>query len=144
KLERGTWGCGGACAEDGKRVDDGTVMRRDATGDHVRFCGANDRDYEIFSRLAEGSQIQVREFTDEMPHLCLQGPLSRQMLQPLANQDLSNASFPYYRFREDVVIAGVPIFMTRLGYTAELGYDLWVERDRALVLRVAVVSRLEP
>ena len=28
-------------------------------------------------------------------------------------------------------IAGVPVFMTRLGYTAELGYELWVDRDRA-------------
>src|SRR5206468_8831612 len=72
------------------------------------------------------------------------GPLSRQMLQPLANQDLSNASFPYYRFREDVEIAGIPIFMTRLGYTAELGYELWVERERALELWDALVSALEP
>jgi len=84
KLEPGQIGYGALCAEDGKMVDDCTVMRRDAAGDHVRFCGANDRDYEIFSRFAEGTQIQVRELTDEMPHLCLQGPLSRQMLQPLA------------------------------------------------------------
>src|SRR5438874_987418 len=144
KLEPGQIGYGALCAEDGKMVDDCTVMRRDAAGDHVRFCGANDRDYEIFSRLAEATKIQVREFTDEMPHLCLQGPLSRQMLQPLANQDLSNASFPYYRFREDVEIAGIPIFMTRLGYTAELGYELWVDRDRALDLWDALVQATEP
>src|SRR2546428_8185231 len=144
KLEPGQIGYGALCAEDGKMVDDCTVMRRDADGDHVRFCGANDRDYEIFSRLAEGTQIQVREFTDEMPHLCLQGPLSRQMLQPLANQDLSNASFPYYRFREDVEIAGIPIFMTRLGYTAELGYELWVDRGRALELWDVLVETTEP
>jgi glycine cleavage system T protein len=144
KLEPGQIGYGALCAEDGKMVDDCTVMRRDGAGAHVRFCGANDRDYEIFSRFAEGTQIQVREFTDEMPHLCLQGPLSRQMLQPLANQDLSNASFPYYRFREDVEIAGIPIFMTRLGYTAELGYELWVDRDRALELWDALVEATEP
>jgi aminomethyltransferase len=144
KLEPGQIGYGALCAEDGKMVDDCTVMRRDAAGDHVRFCGANDRDYEIFSRFAEGTEIKVREFTDEMPHLCLQGPLSRQMLQPLANQDLSNASFPYYRFREDVEIAGIPIFMTRLGYTAELGYELWVDRDRALELWDALVEATEP
>jgi glycine cleavage system T protein len=144
KLEPGQIAYGALCAEDGKMVDDCTVMRRDAAGEHVRFCGANDRDYEIFSRLAEGTQIRVREFTDEMPHLCLQGPLSREMLQPLANQDLSNAAFPYYRFREDVEVAGIPIFMTRLGYTAELGYELWVERDRALALWDALVQATEP
>jgi glycine cleavage system aminomethyltransferase T len=33
--------------------------------------------------------------------------------------------------------------MTRLGYTAELGYELWVERDRALDLWDALVAALE-
>src|SRR5213080_1064717 len=144
KLEPGQIAYGALCAEDGKMVDDCTVLRSDAAGEHVRFCGDNDRDSEIFSRLAEGTQIRVRELTDDMPHLCLQGPLSRQMLQPLANQDLSNASFPYYRFREDVEIAGIPIFMTRLGYTAELGYELWVDRGRALELWDALVKATEP
>src|ERR1700694_5109425 len=69
-----------------------------------------------------------------MPPVCRQGPRSRELLQTLANQDLSNAAFPYYTFREDVVIGGIPVFMTRLGYTAELGYELWVDRDRALDL----------
>src|SRR5437763_4908943 len=71
--------------EDGKMVDDCTVMPR---GDgRVRFCGANDRDFEIFRATAEGTGIEVREFTDAMPHLCLQGPRSRDVLQPLADQD---------------------------------------------------------
>jgi aminomethyltransferase len=143
-LEPGQIAYGALCNEVGKMIDDCTVMRRDAAGDHVRFCGANDRDYEIYSTRAEGTQIHVREFTDAMPHLCLQGPLSRQMLQPLANQDLSNDAFPYYRFREDVEIAGIPIFMTRLGYTAELGYELWVEEARALDLWDALVAATEP
>src|SRR5438132_2040820 len=79
-----------------------------------------------------------------MPHLCLQGPRSREMLQGLTDAELSNETFPYYTFREDVSIADVPIFMTRLGYTAELGYELWVERARALELWDALVEALEP
>ena len=113
-------------------VDDCTVMLR--TPDHVRFCGANDRDFEIFRAAAQGTAIDVREFTDGMPHLCLQGPKSREILQTVANRDISGAVFPYYSFREDVSIAGIPVFMTRLGYTAELGYELWVDRERALEL----------
>ena len=84
-------------------------------------------------RRARG--IDVREHTDATPHLCLQGPRSRDILQGLTSSDLSNAAFPYYTFREDVEIAGIPVFMTRLGYTAELGYELWVDarpRPRAL------------
>ncbi len=132
KLRPGKIAYGPLCDENGKMVDDCTVMLR--APDHVRFCGANDRDYEIFRAQAAGAEITVREFTDEMPHLCLQGPRSRELLQTLADQDLSNAALPYYTFREDVAIAGIPIFMTRLGYTAELGYELWVDRDRALEL----------
>jgi aminomethyltransferase len=113
------------------------------SADSIRFCGANDRDYELFSeRATEG--IEVRELTDDMPHLCVQGPKSRELLQQVANQDLSNDVFPYYTFREDVEIAGIPIFMTRLGYTAELGYELWVDRDRALELWDAVLEAGEP
>src|SRR5215207_2500108 len=131
ELTPGRIAYGALTDEDGRMVDDCTSMMRSA--DRIRFCGANDRDYDIFTEKAPDG-ITVREFTDDMPHLCLQGPKSREMLQGLANQDLSNAAFPYYTFREDVEIAGIPVFMTRLGYTAELGYELWVERDRALDL----------
>jgi glycine cleavage system T protein (aminomethyltransferase) len=142
KLTPGRIAYGALTDEDGKMVDDCTTMMRASA--HVRFCGANDRDYEIFSVKAERSGITVREFTDEMPHLCVQGPKSREILQGVAEQDLSGEAFPYYTFREDVEIAGIPVFMTRLGYTAELGYELWVERDRALDLWDALVETGEP
>ena len=141
KLAPGQIGYGALCDEDGKMIDDCTVMVRSA--DRIRFCGANDRDFHLFRELAPPG-IEVTEFTDAMPHLCLQGPLSRAMLQPLANRDLSNDAFPYYTFREDVEIAGIPVFMTRLGYTAELGYELWVEQGRALELWDALIEALEP
>jgi len=141
KLTPGHIAYGALADEKGMMVDDCTSMMR--SPDKIRFCGANDRDYEIFSENASCS-ISVREFTDAMPHLCLQGPKSREMLQGIANQDLSNEAFPYYTFREDVEIAGIPVFMTRLGYTAELGYELWVDVDRALELWDALVEHTEP
>jgi aminomethyltransferase len=142
KLTPGRIAYGALTDENGKMVDDCTTMMR--SPDRVRFCGANDRDYEIFTDKAAGSGITVREFTDAMPHLCVQGPRSREILQAVANQDLANAAFPYYTFREDVEIAGIPVFMTRLGYTAELGYELWVDADRALDLWDAVIEAGEP
>jgi len=141
-LRPGRIGYGPLVDESGKMVDDCTVMVR--SPDHIRFCGANDRDYEIFSNAASGTRVEVREFTDAMPHLCVQGPKSREILQSVADQDLSNEAFPYYTFREDVSIAGIPIFMTRLGYTAELGYELWVDADRALDLWDALVDAGAP
>ncbi len=133
-LGQGRIAYGPLCDVDGKMVDDCTVMPRSPGGDRVRFCGANDRDYEIFAAAADGLDIEVRERTDELPHLCLQGPKSRSILQNMTTTDLSSQAFPYYTFQEGVEIAGIPVFMTRLGYTAELGYELWVDRDRALDL----------
>jgi len=141
-LEVGQIAYGALCDEDGKMVDDCTASLR--SPDRIRFCGANDRDAEIFVAAAEGTDVTVRAFTDEMPHLCLQGPKSREMLQPLANRDLSNAAFPYYTLLEGVEIGGVPVFMTRLGYTAELGYELWVEAARALELWDVLIEATEP
>jgi aminomethyltransferase len=141
ELTPGRIAYGALTDENGKMIDDCTTMLR--SPDRIRFCGANDRDEDIFGDKApEG--FTVREFTDEMPHLCVQGPQSRAILQEIADQDLSNAAFPYYTFREDVRIAGIPVFMTRLGYTAELGYELWVDRDRALELWDAVLETGEP
>ena len=140
-LGQGRIAYGPLCDAGGKMVDDCTVMPRSSGGDHVRFCGANDRDYEIFSAAAEGLGIEVRERTDELPHLCLQGPNSRAILQGMTTSDLSSEAFPYYTFREDVEVAGIPVFMTRLGYTAELGYELWVDRDQALDLWDALLTQ---
>ena len=141
RLSPGRIAYGPLTDANGKMVDDCTVMLR--SPDRVRFCGANDRDYEMFTENAP-PEVGVRELTDELPHLCLQGPKSREMLQPLASRDLSNEAFPYYTFREDVEIAGIPVFMTRLGYTAELGYELWVAREHALELWDALVEATEP
>lgn len=132
KVKPGHIAYGALTDDSGNMVDDCTASVFSA--DRVRFCGANDRDADMFAARAEGTSVQVRPFTDEMPHLCVQGPLSRELLQGLANRDLSNASFPYYTFRDDVEIAGIPTFMTRLGYTAELGYELWVDVQHSLDL----------
>ena len=132
RLRPGQIAYGALCAEDGKMLDDCTVMLRDP--EHVRICGANDRIAEILQEKSAAAGLQVREFTDEMPHLCLQGPASRGILAPLANADISNSEFPYFTFREDITIGGIPVFMTRMGYTAELGYELWVDREQAVAL----------
>lgn len=142
KLRPGRIGYGALCDESGKMIDDCTVMLRDR--ERVRFCGASDRDLEILAAKAQEQDARVAEFTDAMPHLCVQGPGSREILAPLANKDMSAGAFPYYSFREDMVIAGVPVFMTRMGYTAELGYELWAERDRALELWDAVLAAGQP
>jgi aminomethyltransferase len=142
KLEPGHIAYGALCNEQGKMVDDCTVMVRSA--DRLRFCGANDKDRGYLERALSSSGSSVRDVTDDIGHLCLQGPMSREWLQELADRDLSGDVFPYYTFKDEVVIAGIPVFMTRLGYTAELGYELWFERSRAIEAWDRLIKALEP
>ena len=65
----------------------------------------------------------------DYPHLRLQGPRSREILQSSDVDDLSNSSFRL-PFREDVEIGGIRAFMTRPG-TRRSWYELWVVGDRA-------------
>jgi len=140
-LKPGQIAYGPLCNEQGKMVDDCTVLFR--RPDRARFCGANDKDQGHLQH-GVGPKVTVRDVTDETGHLCLQGPMSRQWLQGLADRDLSREAFPYYTFKDEVVLAGIPVFMTRLGYTAELGYEIWVEADRALELWDNLFEALEP
>ena len=66
-----------------------------------------------------------------MGHVCLQGPASRDLLSRLTDAGVSNEAFPYYTFRESLCVAGVDVFATRLGFTAELGYELFVPAAHA-------------
>jgi aminomethyltransferase len=143
KLPVGRMAYSALVNDDGKMLDDCTVMILGE--DRVRFCGASDEDAQIFERKAEGTGISVRVFTDEMGHLPVQGPKAREILQPLVSVDLSNDAFPYYTCKENVEAAGIPgVFMLRLGYTAELGWELWVPSERALELWDALVEAGEP
>lgn len=129
KLRPGQIAYGALTDEGGKMVDDCTASVFGP--DRVRFCGANDRDYTIFDAAAQGREVTVSELTDSLAHLCVQGPLSREILQPLMDRSISNEEFPYYTFVPELRCAGIPVFMTRLGYTAELGFELWSDRDDA-------------
>jgi len=75
KVQPGHIAYGANTDDDGKMIDDCTASVFGP--DHVHFCGANDRDFEIFAAAAAPTAVEIRRFTDEMPHLCLQGPDTR-------------------------------------------------------------------
>ena len=62
----------------------------------------------------------------------MQGPKSREILQRLTGTDLSDAALPYYSFLTGVEMAGIPAQVSRIGYTAELGFEVLVAADRAV------------
>jgi aminomethyltransferase len=123
--------------EDGTMLDDITVAV--LAPDHVVVTGGNP-DTESALRSSVTSSTTVTERRDESAVLAMQGPDSRALLRRLTDTDVSNGAFPYYTFVLDVDVAGIPTTINRIGFTAELGYELIVPRDRALELWDAVLA----
>jgi len=65
--------------------------------------------------------------------LSVAGPRSRDLLQTLVREDLSNAAFPFLSFKR-MDVGMVPAYVGRVSFTGELGYEIWVtsEYQRAL------------
>ena len=120
---------------DGYMLDDCTATVFAA--DHVLLCGGNPGVGALLrDRLAEGTALHERR--GETAVASVQGPRSRELLQRLTSADLSNAAFPYYTVLTGVEIAGIPATVNRLGFTAELGYEVVVGADRAAELWTAL------
>lgn len=117
---------------DGYMLDDVTAV---VLGEaHVRIIGGNPATGEALEARGAGRDVRVTEIRDTLAVLSVQGPRSRALLQRLTDRDLSSEAFPYYTFDPAMEVAGIPAHVNRMGFTAELGYEVMVPVDRALEL----------
>ena len=116
------------CDEFGKVVDDGTVHRLSET--EFRWTAA-DPQLRWLGMNSVGLDVTVDEETERTAALALQGPLSRAVLEAASGE--SFADLRYFRRRASSV-GGIAIDVSRTGYTGDLGYELWVDVDRAVEL----------
>jgi aminomethyltransferase len=116
------------CDERGKVVDDGTVCRLDETT--YRWTAA-EPNYRWIAMNATGLDVVVQDVSGEVGALALQGPTSRAVLEAATGQDWSDLR--YFRRRASAV-DGIPVDVTRTGYTGDLGYELWVDIGRGVDL----------
>ena len=70
---------------------------------------------------SRGLQVDIREL--DVAPLQLQGPKSRQVAQALFGEKISGLG--YYAFFE-TRLDGIPLIVTRTGWTGELGYELYL------------------
>ena len=75
--------------------------------------------------------VDVEETTETTAALALQGPLSRAVLERATGE--SFAGLRYFRGCP-TRIRDIDLYVTRTGYTGDLGYELWVGADRAVSL----------
>jgi aminomethyltransferase len=115
------------CDERGKVIDDGTVSRLE---ENVYRWTAADPSLRWFTLNAAGMDVEIEDISEETAALALQGPTSGRLLKSLAKGcDLEHLK--YFRVTSGE-IAGVPLDISRTGYTGDLGYELWMPSDGAV------------
>ena len=126
------------CDADGKVVDDGTVTRLDEGS--YRLTSA-DSSLRWLHLNAAGMDVRVDDISERVGAVSLQGPLSRAILATVSPLDL--AALPYFRYSE-TTIRGIPVGLSRTGYTGDLGYEIWVDAERAVPLWDALMEAGKP
>ncbi len=116
------------CDSEGKLLQDGCFQR--LAPDWVRAT-AVDPSLPWFELVATGFEVRIEDVSDRLGALALQGPTSCRILNRVSETDLSDLR--YFRLRE-ARLAGIPVVVTRTGYTGDLGYEIWVERESAPTL----------
>ena len=114
--------------EDGGIIDDLIVYRFPDRFMLVVNASNREKDWNWILGRAEGLDVELKDVSDEVALLALQGPAAREILRPLAEPDVDEVG--YYRFVEGTV-AGVPTVISGTGYTGEDGFELYLPADRA-------------
>jgi glycine cleavage system aminomethyltransferase T/glycine/D-amino acid oxidase-like deaminating enzyme len=70
--------------------------------------------------------VELREASEELAVVGLWGPLARDVLVAVTDDDVSNEAFPYLTARE-LLLAGAPVVAQRVSWVGELGWELWAE-----------------
>ena len=131
------------CAEHGGMIDDGTIFR---LGDHnFRWVGGTDDSGLWLRDMAEkhGLNAQVRNSTDQLCNVALQGRLSREILSqvfwtPPAQPTVVELGWFRFTIARVGAYDGIPVVISRTGYTGELGYEVFCHPKHATAVFDAI------
>jgi aminomethyltransferase len=126
------------CDEHGKVIDDGTVSRLAET--RFRWTAA-DPSLRWFRQNAAGLQVSIEDVSEEIAALALQGPTSARLLRAVSTADIDRLK--YFRVTSGA-IGGVPVDVSRTGYTGDLGYEVWMPARDAVRVWDTLMERGKP
>jgi aminomethyltransferase len=120
------------CDDDGKVIDDGTLFQ--LGDDDYRLCSQHHQlDWLLMS--APGFDVEVEVETHDVAALAVQGPTSFSVLEAAGISGLDELK-PFGI--ANLSCSGIPVMVSRTGYTGDLGYELWTDPEHALRLWDAV------
>ena len=81
-----------------------------------------------------GDRVSIRESTDQLHNLAVQGPNSRALLselvwQPENRTPVSELKWFHFTIGRLGGPEGIPLMVSRTGYTGELGFEVWCHPD---------------
>jgi dimethylglycine dehydrogenase len=89
----------------------------------ISAIGSEHRDAHWMNAQSEGFDVQIDNVTESLGAVLITGPKSRQILQLMTTEDLSNDAFSWLRMKE-IKIDSARVRVIRVSYAGELGYEL--------------------
>ncbi|MDA3925537.1 MAG: glycine cleavage system aminomethyltransferase GcvT [Kiritimatiellae bacterium] len=118
------------CNPEGGVVDDLLVYRLgDTEFMLVVNAGTKDDDLKWIDDHLSGD-TQLKDLSDEMAKIDLQGPKSPKIIQQLFGQSIEGLKF--YRFMHNQY-RDTEVMVSRTGYTGEMGFEIYLKPDLAQV-----------
>jgi aminomethyltransferase len=121
------------CDDRGFVVEDGVVLH---TAPDEFWLTAAEPNLAYFVNLARGQQVEIEDISERYGVLAVQGPYSRAILAGLAP---AVEKLPYFGLTT-AKIGGIPVTISRTGYTGDLGFEIWVGADDAIAIWDAIVE----
>src|SRR6202035_3721157 len=99
---------------------------------------AADPSLRWFRQNGLNMDVQIEDISEKVAALALQGPTSAKLLHTVAEADIANLK--YFRVTRGK-IAGVPVDISRTGYTGDLGYEIWMPWNDAVKVWDALAEK---
>jgi 4-methylaminobutanoate oxidase (formaldehyde-forming) len=107
-------------------------------GDHFMvitgsaFIG-NDLAWLRMHQKPDYGPVTIRDISMDYACLALWGPKARLVLQKLTREDISNEILPYLHAKT-ILINGIEVWAQRVSYVGELGWELYIRSERAMLV----------
>ena len=118
------------CYENGFMFDDGTLLKMSDNG--FRWICGDEYAGEWLKEQAKKKnyKVLIKNSTDQINNISLQGPNSRKILEkfiftPPTQPSVSELQWFRFTICRVEELNGIPLIVSRTGYTGELGYEIW-------------------
>jgi aminomethyltransferase len=116
------------CDDQGQVIDDGTIFHL-REGEY-RLC-SQEKHLAWLTTAAIGFDVTIKEETADIAALAVQGPTSYSVLKNMGIEGLDTLKpFGLIHYQ----IFGTELMVSRTGFTGDLGYELWIDPDKAIEL----------